>query len=155
MSLQAQQRDFAFCILARHNPIRRVVIAIVENPWFNRLVLSIIIANCIFLAIANPLCDTEVEIRSNPACAANPAKWQSVSPQTKIPAAMSSSHRCQSQQLMPDCCMVGSWKQFKSSICHNSGQIANLPMLVGPRMLAEPLVLLTHAEQFQYHDRSP
>lgn len=85
MSLQAQQRDYAFCILARQNPFRRVVIAIVENPWFNRLVLSIIIANCIFLAIANPLCDTEVEIKSNPACAANPAKWQSVSPHTHAP----------------------------------------------------------------------
>ena len=77
--MQAQQRDFAFGFLAHQNPIRRVVILIVENPWFNRVVLTIIIANCIFLAIANPLCDTEVEIRSNPACAANPAKWQSVS----------------------------------------------------------------------------
>lgn len=79
MVLQAQQRDFAFCLLARQNPIRKAVVVLVENPWFGRVVLAIIMANCIFLAIANPLCDTEVEIKSNPACAANPAKWQSVS----------------------------------------------------------------------------
>lgn len=77
--LQALQRDFAFCLLARQNPIRNAVIVVVENPWFGRVVLAIIMANCIFLAIANPLCDTEVEIRTNPACAANPAKWQTVS----------------------------------------------------------------------------
>ncbi|KAA6415257.1 MAG: voltage-gated ion channel superfamily [Trebouxia sp. A1-2] len=50
---------------------------IVENPWFNRLVLAIIMANCVFLAIANPQCDTEVEIANNPECAGNP-KWQRI-----------------------------------------------------------------------------
>lgn len=49
----------------------------VENPWFNRLVLAIILANCVFLAIANPLCDTEVEINNDAVCANNP-KWQRV-----------------------------------------------------------------------------
>lgn len=49
----------------------------VENPWFNRLVLAIILANCVFLAIANPLCDTEVEINNDAVCANNP-KWQQV-----------------------------------------------------------------------------
>ncbi len=75
--LQAQQRDLSFCVFARTNPVRKVAILIVENPWFNRLVLAIIMANCVFLAIANPQCDTEVEIANKPECAGNP-KWQRV-----------------------------------------------------------------------------
>lgn len=76
--IQAQQRDYSFCIFARTNIVRRLAILVVENPWFNRLVLTIIMANCVFLAIANPLCDTEVEINNDAVCADNP-KWQRVS----------------------------------------------------------------------------
>jgi len=75
--LQAQQRDFSFCVFACTSPVRKLAILIVENPWFNRLVLAIIMANCVFLAIANPQCDTEVEIANKPECAGNP-KWQRV-----------------------------------------------------------------------------
>jgi hypothetical protein len=75
--LQAQQRDLSFCVFARTSPVRKLAILIVENPWFNRLVLAIIMANCVFLAIANPQCDTEVEIANKPECAGDP-KWQRV-----------------------------------------------------------------------------
>ncbi|KAL0023530.1 hypothetical protein WJX79_008642 [Trebouxia sp. C0005] len=74
---KAQQRDLSFCVFARTSPVRKLAIQIVENPWFNRLVLAIIMANCVFLAIANPQCDTEVEIANNPECAGNP-KWQRI-----------------------------------------------------------------------------
>ncbi|DBA98837.1 TPA: Voltage-dependent T-type calcium channel subunit alpha-1G [Trebouxia sp. C0004] len=74
---KAQQRDLSFCIFARTSPVRKLAILVVENPWFNRLVLAIIMANCVFLAIANPQCDTEVEIANKPECAGT-SKWQRV-----------------------------------------------------------------------------
>ena len=74
---QAQQRDFSFGVFARTNPIRKLAIQLVANPWFNRIVLAIILANCVFLAVANPLCDTWVEIENDPVCANN-AKWERV-----------------------------------------------------------------------------
>jgi hypothetical protein len=36
------------------NPIRQRVISIVLNPWFDRFILMVIIANCIFLALDDP-----------------------------------------------------------------------------------------------------
>ena len=86
VAVQAQARDFSFCVFARTNPIRRFAIRTVENPWFNRLILCIILASCVFLAIANPVCDTNVEIMQNPACQNNP-RWQRVSSRALGPAA--------------------------------------------------------------------
>ena len=77
LAVQAQARDFSFCIFARTNPVRKLAIGIVGNPWFNRLLLCIILANCVFLAIANPVCDTNVEIQENPECQNSP-KWTRV-----------------------------------------------------------------------------
>lgn len=77
LGMQAQARDSSFCIFPRTHPVRRLTISIVENTWFNRLVLCIILANCVFLAIANPVCDTNIEIQENPECQNNP-KWARV-----------------------------------------------------------------------------
>lgn len=77
LGMQAQARDSSFCVFPRTHPVRRLAIGIVENTWFNRLVLCIILANCVFLAIANPVCDTNIEIQENPECQNNP-KWARV-----------------------------------------------------------------------------
>ena len=37
------------------HPLRRNVIALVENVWFDRLVISLILANCVTMALKDPL----------------------------------------------------------------------------------------------------
>lgn len=40
--------------LAPHNPVRRAIIALIELPWFDRVVLALICVNCLFLALQQP-----------------------------------------------------------------------------------------------------
>ena len=53
----AQQKNYAvvsLCCLTVTNPFRDVVIRIVMNNWFDRLILIVIVSNCIFLAVDDP-----------------------------------------------------------------------------------------------------
>ena len=95
LAMQAQARDSSFCVFSRSHFIRRLAIKTVENAWFNRLLLCIILANCVFLAIANPVCDTNIEIQETPECQNNP-KWQRVGlhPCLDSPAPICSALQC-------------------------------------------------------------
>jgi hypothetical protein len=42
--------------LGPKNPLRRGFILLVHNKWFDRFILATIMANCIFLAINDPIC---------------------------------------------------------------------------------------------------
>jgi hypothetical protein len=42
--------------LSPENPLRKVMIKIVFNSWFDKFILLTIMANCVFLAINDPLC---------------------------------------------------------------------------------------------------
>lgn len=54
-SKDAQQKNYAtvsLCCLSVTNPFRNRIIQIVAiNPWFDRIILCVIFANCFFLAI--------------------------------------------------------------------------------------------------------
>ena len=54
----------SLCCLSPTNPLRRGVILVVYNKWFDRLILTTILCNCIFLAIKDPMCSklTRVEV---------------------------------------------------------------------------------------------
>ena len=49
------KKNSLFC-LTPTNPLRRGLIQIVHNKWFDRFILLTIMANCIFLAINDPIC---------------------------------------------------------------------------------------------------
>ena len=60
----SQQKNYAtvsLCCLSVTNPFRNKIIQLVAiNPWFDRFILMVIIANCFFLAI-----DKEIESITN------------------------------------------------------------------------------------------
>jgi len=45
----------AFGLLRLGHPVRRRFIALVEWPWFDRVVLALILVNCVAMAASNPL----------------------------------------------------------------------------------------------------
>ena len=63
-SSNVQQKNYAtvsLCCLSVTNPFRNKIIQLVAiNPWFDRLILFVIIVNCFFLAL-----DQEVDIITN------------------------------------------------------------------------------------------
>mmetsp|Transcript_12403 Transcript_12403/g.1856 ORF Transcript_12403/g.1856 Transcript_12403/m.1856 type:complete len:100 (+) Transcript_12403:113-412(+) len=46
--------DVALCCCTVTNPFRQKVIGIVLNPWFDRFILLVILANCITMAMSDP-----------------------------------------------------------------------------------------------------
>ncbi|KAJ1622633.1 hypothetical protein T492DRAFT_884962 [Pavlovales sp. CCMP2436] len=58
-----------FCLSAE-NPVRRLCIRVIRNPWFDRMALVAILTNCVQMAVQDPLLDTTSEeyarsLRSN------------------------------------------------------------------------------------------
>ena len=51
----AATRDTSCCSCTILHPVRRLTIVIVDNKWFERVILALIMANCICLAINSPL----------------------------------------------------------------------------------------------------
>ena len=52
--IQKNYGNYSLCWLTVTNPFRRVVINILLSPWFDRIILLVILVNCIFLAIDDP-----------------------------------------------------------------------------------------------------
>ncbi len=46
--------NMSICCMTVTNPFREKILAIVMNAWFDRYILLVIMANCVFLAIDDP-----------------------------------------------------------------------------------------------------
>ena len=38
-------------VFRKENPVRRLCVSLIRNPWFDRVVMTLILLNCVFLAM--------------------------------------------------------------------------------------------------------
>ena len=60
----------SLCCLKPRNPLRRFCMRIVHHHLFNKFIILTICANCVFLAISDPICGklTREKVMSDPSC---------------------------------------------------------------------------------------